>query len=56
VLDFADMFFWGKYKAAKGTAQAAAYMVTASVGILVRLLQKTLVMVRLFFDWIEARL
>ena len=56
ILDFADMFFWGKYKAANGTAQTVAYMAIAAPAILARLLQKALVMVRLFFDWLVARL
>jgi hypothetical protein len=54
--DFADMFFWGKYRAAKGTAAAAAYMVYGAAAIALALVRKTLIMVGIFLDWIEARL
>ncbi len=56
LLDFADMFFWGKYKAANGSAQTAAYMAVASDVITVKLTAKTLVALGLFMDWLEARL
>jgi hypothetical protein len=54
--DFADMFFWGKYRAAKGTAAAAAYMVYGAAAVALALVRKTLIMVGIFLDWIEARL
>jgi hypothetical protein len=56
LLDFADMFFWGKYKAANGSAQTAAYMAVAADVITVKLTAKTLVALGLFMDWLEARL
>ncbi len=56
VLDFADMFFWGKYKAANGSAQTAAYMAINSDAITVKLLAKTLGALGMFMDWLEARL
>ena len=56
VADFADMFFWGKYKGAKGTAATAAYMLYGGAAVTLAIVRKTLVMVDLFLDWIEARL
>ena len=56
LLDFADMFFWGKYKAAKGSVQTAAYMAVAADAITVKLLAKTIGALGMFMDWLEARL
>ena len=56
VADFADMFFWGKYRSAKGTAAAAAYMAWNGAGVTLQIVRKTLIIVSLFLDWIEARL
>lgn len=56
VADFADMFFWGKYKGAKGTVATAAYMAYGGAAVTLQIVRKTLIAVALFLDWIEARL
>ena len=56
VADFANMFFWGKYKAAKGTLQTAAAYPLLDPVVQIEALVKGRIMVRLFLDWLERKL
>jgi hypothetical protein len=56
VADFGNMFFWGKYKAAKGTLQTTAVYPVLDPVITPLIQAKARIMVRLFLDWVEKRL